>query len=602
MPPHKNRTLENENQVMCGLEIHQQLNTKKLFCDCSSVIVKDFSNATTFERMLSLSESEIGSIDPAALHEFKRKRKFRYIAPAVSSCLVEMDEEPPHEINKEALIIALQAAKLFNAQPVDELHVMRKIVIDGSNTTGFQRTALVAMNGLVDVNSKAVPIQTICLEEDAARKVEEKEGIVTYCLDRLGIPLLEITTGPVISNGKEARKVAEKIGLLLRSLNVMRGIGTIRQDINISVKGGNRIEIKGAQDLRSIEKLVDLEIIRQKKLIEFKTKAPNPKFGALTDITPIFKETKSNIVKKSIRSGKKVFGFKITNFKGFLGYELYQNKRIATEISDYIKVKSKIKGFLHGDELPGYGITDKELQRIKNTLDIEEKDNFVIFLGDQQHVEEAYSLFKERLHQLLDGVPKEVRKANQDGTTTFMRPLPGAARMYPETDIRPIILKHLEVETPKSIFDVIEEYKKMGLSEDIAKIAAKEKIDLKEFVDKYKLKPTLIARLIIETPKMLRSKIGKDVILSEEKIHELLELFSKGKLTRRGVELLLENYALTSSWNPKKYLALSKDQVAKLIEDLLKKTTNKKEILRELSKNPGVDLKLAVKILEEKVE
>ncbi|HDS59720.1 MAG TPA: Glu-tRNA(Gln) amidotransferase subunit GatE, partial [Thermoplasmatales archaeon] len=244
-----------------GLEIHQQLDTHKLFCACPSVITENVDY--TFERELRPTGSELGEVDRAALAEARRQRRFVYRASRAATCLVEADEEPPHAANAEGLEVCLTVATLLGSRVVDEIQFMRKIVIDGSATSGFQRTALVALGGKVD----SIGIQTICLEEDAARLLEEREGTVYYGLDRLGIPLIEIVTAPDITSPQEAEEVALRIGRLLRATKkVKRGLGTIRQDLNVSISAGNRVEIKGVQDLRSIPSILEKEVERQLEL------------------------------------------------------------------------------------------------------------------------------------------------------------------------------------------------------------------------------------------------------------------------------------------------------------------------------------------------
>ena len=263
-----------------GLEIHQQLDTHKLFCKCQSESTDETDYS--FERLLRPTQSELGDVDKAALAEAKKKKRFLYTASNKSTCLVESDEEPPHSANNEAVDICLTIAALVNAIPVDEIHFMRKIVIDGSNTAGFQRTALVALGGKVD----DVGIQTISLEEDAARKLDEKGKFVNYGLDRLGIPLIEIATEPDLKSSEHAREIAERIGLLLRATGkVKRGLGTIRQDINISVSKGARVEIKGVQSLSSISKVAENEVKRQLGLIKLEKFVQNEVRRALPDDT-----------------------------------------------------------------------------------------------------------------------------------------------------------------------------------------------------------------------------------------------------------------------------------------------------------------------------
>ena len=248
-----------------GLEVHQQLATGKLFCRCPS----ELSDETlgSFSRRLRPSSGEDRRVDPAAAFEASRGLSYRYEFGPLD-CLVEMDEEPPHALSEEALDVALTLALLLGARPVDEVAVMRKIVVDGSNTAGFQRTALVAVDGSLEVRGKQHEILSICLEEDAARKAGEGAGEIVYRLDRLGIPLVEIATGPDISSGPEAREVAEEIGALLRATGrVRRGIGTIREDLNVSIEGGHRIEIKGVQELRKLSDYADGEAGRQRALL-----------------------------------------------------------------------------------------------------------------------------------------------------------------------------------------------------------------------------------------------------------------------------------------------------------------------------------------------
>ena len=214
-----------------GLEIHQQLNTNKLFCDCPSLLRNDEPDYTV-ERILNPVVGETGEIDVAAAHEKMKNKTFIYHVYD-TNCLVELDESPPGEINVDALKIVLQIAELFHCNTFPVTQVMRKTVVDGTNTSGFQRTVLIAHDGYVETPEGKVGIETIALEEDSARKVSEDEKTKTFKLDRLGIPLVEITTKPEIYSPKQCKEVAMKIGEILRACNVKRGIGTIRQDVNV---------------------------------------------------------------------------------------------------------------------------------------------------------------------------------------------------------------------------------------------------------------------------------------------------------------------------------------------------------------------------------
>ena len=293
-----------------GLEIHQQLNTKtKLFCECKPLFFKE-DPELTFLRRLRPTQSELGQIDPAAYFEFQKGIMLRYEANKKSTCLVEMDEEPPHALNKEAVEISLTAALMMNAKPVDEIHIMRKTVIDGSNTTGFQRTCVIAMNGWIKIDDKLVQIQHASLEEDAARKTgTEKNGkIISYRLDRLGIPLIEVATAPVIYSPKEAQKVALVLGQILRDTGkAMRGLGTIRQDLNISLTQGALIEIKGVQELDLVSVVLEYEIKRQINLIKIseELQKKNMKTNSLTknfvEVTDVFNNTNCKLIKNNTK-------------------------------------------------------------------------------------------------------------------------------------------------------------------------------------------------------------------------------------------------------------------------------------------------------------
>ena len=298
-----------------GLEIHQQLNVNsKLFCSCPPELFKE-EPEITFLRRLRPTQSELGQIDPAAFFEFQKGVKILYEANRNSSCLVEMDEEPPHPINLDAVEVVLTASLMMNMQPVDEVHVMRKTVIDGSNTTGFQRTCIIALDGWIKVGEKTIPMQASSLEEDAARKTgtQDEGKTIRYRIDRLGIPLIEVATAPVIYSPMEAQEVAFAIGRILRDTGkVMRGLGTIRQDLNVSLPNGALIEIKGVQELELISTVVEYEVQRQLGLIASKKNLPTrgikpealkPDF---VDVTAIFsKIPKAKLSEKQSTKTKK---------------------------------------------------------------------------------------------------------------------------------------------------------------------------------------------------------------------------------------------------------------------------------------------------------
>ena len=604
-----------------GLEIHQQLDTKhKLFCNCPTIL-RDDKPDTIIIRRLRPTQSELGEVDPAALFEFKRGRTYIYESYNDSICLVEHDEEPPHDLNPEALEIALQIALMLNAKPVDEVHVMRKIVIDGSNTTGFQRTAIIALGGYVEDEEGRVHIKTICLEEEAARKIKEEGVNVHYRLDRLGIPLIEIATAPEIRNPEQARRVALKIGRLMRITGrVKRGLGTIRQDLNISIKGGARIEIKGVQDLNLIPKIVEYEVQRQLKLLEIRDELRKRGLNEedikdeFYDVTHVFKDTKSKLLRRGLKRGHVIMAIKLPKFSGLLGKEIQPNRRLATEMSERAKFWGGVGGIIHTDELPAYGITIEEVRKLREAVKAESQDAIVIVIGPKENCIEALKVVAERAREAIKGVPEETRAANPDGTTRYSRPMPGAARMYPETDVRPIpiseeYIEELKKKLPEPIEVKIEKFiKNYGLSRKLAEeIIDSPKLELFErIVNEVNVQPKLIASTLEYT---LRSLMHEGVNVSEIKDEHFIELFKlieKGRLAKEAIPEVLKWIAN----NPNKTIAnaikalgielMSIEEIEALVEEKIKKNL---EVVRSRGlKAMGIIMGEVMKIVRGKAD
>ena len=274
--------------LKAGLEIHQQLNTGKLFSRCDSKLTKDVHD-TLVRRKLRATTGESGKIDIAANFETSKNLDYIYEVHTSNTSLIETDEEPPLEIDEEALEIIYTVCRLLNCNIIPFIQIMRKTVVDGSNTSGFQRTCLVGTDGYIDTSKGKVLIESVILEEDSARRVSEDKNSVTYRLDRLGIPLIEITTAPNMHDPDHIKETAQKIGMILRSTGkVKRGIGTIRQDINISISGGDRVELKGVQEISAIHKIVNNEIERQQDEISMNRKVGGEVRNVKSDTTSKF--------------------------------------------------------------------------------------------------------------------------------------------------------------------------------------------------------------------------------------------------------------------------------------------------------------------------
>ncbi len=531
-------------KVRIGFEIHQQLATRKLFCNCESKLI-DREPDFIIVRRLKPVQSELGEIDRAALEEYLKGRVYVYEGFYENTCLVELDEEPPHMPNQEAIDIAIEVALLLNATIVDEIHFMRKIVIDGSNVSGFQRTAIIGLDGYIETEYGKVKIPTICLEEEAARKIREEDNRVIYRLDRLGIPLIEISTAPDIKSPEEALEVALRIGDILRSTGkVRRGIGTIRQDINISIDNNPRIEIKGVQELDLIPQVIKYEIERQKKLLEIKEelskriKKEELKFE-IYDLSNIFKNTKCKILKSSLNRGEAILGLKLKGFSGLLG-KPSDRVRFGKELADYVRVKTGVKGIFHSDELPNYGISEEEVLKVREYMKLNENDAFVIVAAKYDKAKDALEVVFDRCLKAFDGIIEETRAARDDGTTVYMRPLPTAARMYPETDIPPIKITKERIERirkslPELIDKRIERYiKQYNLSEELAKkIARSEYYDFFEkIVNRYKLSPKIVAWALTDVYKELKRE---GIILDEKKYEEMFSLLKEGKISKEAI-------------------------------------------------------------------
>ncbi|MEM3851945.1 MAG: Glu-tRNA(Gln) amidotransferase subunit GatE [Methanomassiliicoccales archaeon] len=423
-----------QTELKAGLEIHQQIDTHKLFCDCSSHLSENVTGKVV--RRLRTTASELGEIDRAAL--LQGSRGFTYVYEITdNSCLVELDEEPPHPPCREAIDIALEVAALLHSKPVDEIHFMRKIVVDGSNTSGFQRTALVSLGGYLEVNGRRIGIQSICCEEDACRKISSNGSEITYRLDRLGIPLLEIATEPDIDSPDMLKATARRIGMLLRATGkVKRGIGTIREDVNISIKGGARVEIKGVQELDMLTVIARREAERQQKLIaaSLSLKERGASVSGWIDVTESVRSLGSGVLRKAVERGEAVGAVLMRGFDGVLGRG---EKLLGAEIAQRLRA-SGFGGIMHSDELPAYGIGEEGKRQIFRILGGRDGDAFVLCAAEKEKLPLAFALIKERAEEAFLGVPEETRDALTDGSTVYSRPLPGSARMYPETDVLPL--------------------------------------------------------------------------------------------------------------------------------------------------------------------
>jgi glutamyl-tRNA(Gln) amidotransferase subunit E len=524
--------------LKAGLEIHQQLNTKqKLFCNCPTVFRDVTESNYSFTRYLRATRSELGEIDRAALEEMKHVRKFTYLGYD-TTCLAENDEAPPTPLNSEALEVALIIAKMFKMNVIPQVHTMRKIVIDGSGTGGFQRTALIAVDGQL---SGGEIIETICLEEDACQRTPDDS---VFSLDRLGIPLVEIATAPCIRTPEEAYLVAAEIGMCLRSTGrVKRGIGTIRQDVNVSITKGARVEMKGVQELALVSEVVRREVMRQVYLLEIRDElldrgATVPEEEPV-DVTDMFAGSSSKVLKKA----DAVLALRLRKFGGLVGREIQPGRRLGSEMSDYAK-KCGVGGLFHTDELPAYGVTADEVSALFTRMNADPDDCIVLVADTKERCICAMKQISQRAAFALKGIPEETRKFVDGGSSAYMRPLPGAARMYPETDVLPVDISDEYVSSlplPELLSDKAQRYRnEFGLDVQLSKkMADSVYSSLFEDLVRY-VKPELVMRTLLGTLKEVERKGVNISRISDGYIRSLLLAVQEGTIAKEAIPELLE--------------------------------------------------------------
>ncbi len=604
-------------QLKVGLEVHQQLSCRtKLFCDCpsfteSSVVVgpsgktdrtfdKKREFPKEFERILRPTTSELGELDEAAKFESRRPIRVRYLADSSFSCLVEADEEPPHPLNPEALDTSIIFSLALNSRIIDEIHVMRKLVVDGSNTSGFQRTAVVALGGVLTYNSgkSTVPVQSISLEEDAARAVNVEESIdradrpfevKSYALDRLGTPLVEVALAPIEGSPEAVENAAKTLGRMMRSTGrVARGLGTIRQDLNMSVMDGKVIEVKGVQKLEQVSRVIQFEALRQKFFFDL-GKEIEEKIGInlevfSKDVTDFFVNTKSTAISRALKQQEntKVTCVVVEKFAGFFAKENEYHARLGKELGAIARTYG-LGGVLHSDELPNYGLTIDDVQSLRKKLDLQEIDGFVLISGPIEKVERAQEAITLRIKHTVFGVPAETRSATTDGETTFLRPRPGAARMYPETDI-PLIqiprgmIEKLRTEIPEpwekqiQTFAVIYDIP-VQLAEPLYDSDRKQAFE--DSVKATQLPPRYLASIFVDILQNL-SREGVPIdSLSNDLLQQALIALNEGRFAKEATTAVLRELSASPESSIEKVLlkmglaAIAHDDLRKIIHKVI---------------------------------
>lgn len=543
--------------LKCGLEIHQQLDTeKKLFCQCKAVMHKDKPTAEILRHMRP-TLSEFGEYDGTALMEFKTKKNVIYQLYDDTVCTYEMDDTPPFPLNQQALDIALEISLLLNCSIVDEIHISRKQYLDGSIPTGFQRTGIIGVDGWVPYKNRKIRIIQVGLEEDACRELNDIRHSIVFKTDRLSIPLIEVVTYPDIKTPNEAAEVAELIGRLLRSSGkVRRGLGSVRQDINVSVNGSTRIELKGVPKLQYIASAVANEAIRQKALLDIRDELrlrgiTKGTFQIeLQDVTSIFKNSNCDLFKKVIGSKGKIYGVILRLFAGILDKSTQEGKTFGDEISGRVRVIAcldAMPNIVYTKYFKSFGLKLEEINQLEKCFNAKSTDTIVLVWGNEDDVRTAVEEIKLRAIDATKGVPSETRQVFPDGINDFERILPGPDRMYPDTDSPPTPisekrLNHIRKTLPERIWDREKKLKKLNLPKALVKsLAISRYFNLfDKIIRNLEVNPILVSVTFEEKLKSLRRKGKNTDNITDEIFYQLFQMLSKNKFSKEAILVILE--------------------------------------------------------------
>ncbi len=574
-------------KIRCGFEWHVQINSGKLFCRCNPVMHEEPTCDIEVTRLLHPSFGEGGKIDKSASFEGEAMKKTIYKVFSDSDCLVDLDEEPPHEPDKSALETAFIMAGALDTVLFKDLVFMRKIIVDGSNTSGFQRTAIIGLNGKFTVGKKEIGIASISLEEDSARREREERNSVIYKLDRLGIPLVEIATDIIETDENGAKEIALAFGKFTRLFDVRRGIGTIRQDVNLSIEGGSRVELKGFQNIREMDKAIINEARRQLALIELQKDKrhllENLENVSAINVAEKLKNSNSNLIRNALSKGKEIIGLRLRGFEGVLGTELIPDKRFGTEISDYLKIKDS-SGIVHSDELPAYGITKEEKEWLFAAFGCVNGDAFLFSICESGQADKVKNDIITRIKELLTAVPAEVRVVEENNTNSFLRPLGGKDRMYVETDLPVINVEKriLDRASDYAGFNVDSLVEKYGITEEFLDllIGAKKLALAIKLRSKFDVSPKTLITVLVDDFRYVKRKFGLE--LADEELEAVAIMISKGKIAKDASRFIFEKIALGQGKNSdeviKRFGLQKKDK--KTLEDEIKRLVSSGKFTR----------------------
>lgn len=541
--------------LKCGVEIHQQLFTEqKQFCHCPAGLYSEAYDAEMLRHMRP-TLSELGEYDGTALMEFKTKKEIIYRLHKQSVCTYEMDDTPPFLVNHQGLDIAIEIALLLNCNIVDEMHIARKQYLDGSIPTGFQRTAIVGVEGWVPYRDRKIGIIQLGYEEDSCRQVSNVGHTIVFRTDRLGMPLIEMVTYPDMHTPQDAAEVVRMLGRIARVTGkVRRGIGSVRQDVNVSIAGGTRIEIKGVPKIGYIPALVHVEALRQKALLELKIELGRR--GIREDNLEILGKDVSELMSDShlmqfqnaLAKGHHIRGIKLCGLGGVLNYPTQPDINFDRELAGRVRVIACLDEqpiVFHTDNYRLYEGYRNDLKKLRKAFQCGDNDVIVLVWGPEPDTLTAADEIRLRVIDAIRGVPGETRQHFADGTTDFERILPGPDRMYPDTDLPPTRLdeervRHIRTRLPEYPWRRESHYRERGVPQKIAQeLAISAYAPLFEKLVELGVDATFAAVTLVQTLKALRRSGRPVASLTEHRVLEIFQGLAAGRFYREAVPNLL---------------------------------------------------------------
>lgn len=577
----------------CGVEIHQQLLTgTKMFCRCPAGRYTDEFDAEVLRHMRP-TLSELGEYDGTALMEFKTKKEIIYRLNKESVCTYEMDDTPPFLVNQEALDIAIEIALLLNCDTVDELHIARKQYLDGSIPTGFQRTAIVGLEGWIPYQDRKIGIIQLGFEEDSCREVSDVGHTVTFRTDRLGMPLIEAVTYPDMKTPWEAAEVVERLGRIFRVTGkVRRGLGSVRQDVNVSITGGTRVELKGVSQIGFIPILTHVEALRQKALLEIRDELKRRGITEESlntqarDVTDIFRGSKLERFRLAVERGHRIRGIKLSGLSGLLSHPVQPDINFDRELAGRVRVIAcldELPILYHTDNFSLHGGYRNDLKKLRKLFGAGDGDVIVLVWGPEADVITGTDEIRLRIIDAIRGVPSETRQAFSDGTSDFERILPGPDRMYPDTDLPPTRLDEeriarIQSRLPELPWKREAHYAALGVPAETGfRLAISNRVALWERLEReLNIDLKLAAIALMQTLKSLERKGVPTRKLTDERLFQIFWHYQDGRFHRELLPALFEwaaecqELTISEILSARNVRILSEAEREQVVEEVLK--------------------------------